>query len=792
MHNEREKGAEKVQERTLRILEFDKILARLAEYATSALGRQEVLALRPMLERSRIAQALQETSEAKSLLSAQGRLPMGGIHDIRETVSTAAMGRTLAPEELMRVGQTLEAIDNLRDFFRDREEEAPALYALVNELQPFPRILKAITQAIGPGGEVLDEASPKLHSLRTQMRTLHNRIKDRLDDIIKGENQKYLQESLVTLRNGRYVIPVKQEYKAQFPGIVHDQSASGATLFIEPMVVVEINNQLRQVEAEEEQEIYRILTQLSAMVGAEAVAFRANLDLLARLDLTVAKARMSIAYDGTEPLLNEQGIIRLRGARHPLLTGNVVPVDLELGDSFHTLVITGPNTGGKTVNLKTTGLLVLMAQAGLHIPARYDSEIAIFSGIYSDIGDEQSIEQSLSTFSAHMTQIVAVLQAAEGPKDLVLLDELGAGTDPAEGAALAMAILKTLHERGVRTIATTHYSELKAFAYNTAGMQNASVEFDLTTLRPTYRLLLGIPGESNAFAIAARLGLESSIINQARAILSPEQLYVEELIGRITAERKTLEQDRHEASVLRSRLEKQEKEHRDELERLRAERQKYLRQAKEEAQELVKETRRQMEELLRELREAAPEQRNRLAQARRRELAARLEQLAETDRVEEETGSVATDEIQIGGKVEVTHLGQTGDVLAIDGDQIQVGVGSLKIWVDRRRLRPLGDGREQKAAVSIGELGREKAQTIHTELDLRGLPVDEALMEVDKYLDAAFLAGVPSVRLIHGKGTGALRKAIGEYLKDHPHVKKYRWGEEGEGGMGVTIAELRA
>jgi DNA mismatch repair protein MutS2 len=779
-----------LQERTLRVLEYDKVIRRLAEKATSSLGYNLAMKVSPETDMGSITLLLKETSEARRILSSGERLPMGGIHDIYDLVSMAAIGRVLSAEDLFAIGTTLEAVSRLRETFKGREEEYPFLFRRVSELALFPKIWREISSAIGPAGEVLDSASPRLHSVRSQIRTLQNRIKDRLDSMIRsGENQKYLQESIVTIRNNRYVIPVKQEYKVLFPGIVHDQSASGATLFIEPMAIVEMNNQLRQVEADEEEEVYRILNQLSMQVGAVSKEIEMDLDILACLDLTVAKARLSIDMDGTEPELNNKGLIRLKSARHPLLTGKVVPIDIELGCDFSTLVITGPNTGGKTVSLKTVGLLVLMAQSGMHIPARYDSELAVFSGVFSDIGDEQSIEQSLSTFSSHMVQIVSILKEAGSNRDLVLLDELGAGTDPDEGAALAMVILNRLHARGVRTIATTHYSELKAFAYNTEGIQNASVEFDLDTLRPTYRLLQGIPGQSNAFAIAERLGLSNEIIGEARSILSPERRYVEDLIGRITDEKKQLETDLREASVLRSRLEKREKEHAAELEKLRNERQELIHKSKEEARDIVLKTRREMENLLRSLREAAPEEQKKVANQFRRKMEATLQELEEPK--PSKSDKVINMPLQIGSEVELVQMGKNGVVLELNDTQAHVQSGTIKVWIDQDKLRPVSSpAKKSKAFTTIGALGREKAEQVSTELDLRGLLVEEALLKVDKYLDEAFLAGIPAVRLIHGKGTGALRAAIGEHLKTQPHVKSFRWGQDGEGGIGVTVAEL--
>lgn len=783
-------------ERTLRVLEYEKILERLAERTASALGRQLAEILTPSNDRENIEMALRRTSEARNMMTKSLQLPLSGIFDLRESIAIAALGRSLNAEELLKVGNTLDTVGRIVLFFKEHGEDYPTLFQSVLLLKPFPRIVKGIFQAIGPGGEILDDASPRLRTVRHQIRTLHRRVKERLESMIKSsENQKYLQENLVTIRNGRYVIPVKQEHKGIFPGIVHDQSASGATLFIEPIAIVEFNNQLRQFELQEQEEIERILAMLSGEIAGASQEIATDLDVLGQLDLTVAKARLSFDYDGTEPTLNDSGYIHLKSARHPLLTGKVVPIDLELGGDVGTLVITGPNTGGKTVSLKTLGLLALMAQSGMHIPARYDSELPIFRGIYSDIGDEQSIEQSLSTFSSHMVQIVTILNNAQSEEDLVLLDELGAGTDPAEGAALAMAILSTLHGRGVRTVATTHYSELKAFAYNTPGIQNASVEFDLETLRPTYRLLQGLPGRSNAFAIAERLGLSGTIIRRAQSILSPDQLYVEELIGRITEDQKRLDEDRRVATELRTRLEKQEKQMRMESEQLRMERVDLLRQAKDEARTLLRETRREMERLLREMREAAPEEQSHLAGEIRKTIEAKrqgLEEEPEASPKRDET-CIERRNYQIGDTVKLIHMGQTGVILELAQSQAQVQVGAIKLWVELNQLNPSAARMDKnQGSTTAAALGREKAETISPEMDLRGSLVEDALLSVDKYLDEAFLVGLKSIRLIHGKGTGALRTAIGEHLKTHPHVARFRWGRDDEGGMGVTVVELRS
>ncbi|NLZ43353.1 MAG: endonuclease MutS2 [Clostridia bacterium] len=787
----------RVREKSARILEFDKILKILAGFTASKPGEELALALWPATDLEEVARAQKETTEARELWQTS-RVPLDGIFDIRAAAEGARRGKVLSPEELLATGSTLRAARLLRGVLSEEaKERTPVLSALAAGLTIFPQLEKALTQAIGPDGEIRDEASPVLRSLRRQARLLQEDIRGRLDALTKsGETQKYLQEALVTIRNGRYVLPVKQEFRQFFPGIVHDQSASGATLFIEPMAVVELNNKLRRVEAEINEEIQRILGELSRQVGEAASGILANQEILARLDLAFAKARYSLSIQGTEPVLNTKGYIRLWQARHPLLEGEVVPIDLELGGDFHVLVITGPNTGGKTVSLKTTGLLSLMAQAGLHIPARSGSEMAVFTGIYSDIGDEQSIEQNLSTFSSHMSNIVPIMEAAQDQNSLVLLDELGAGTDPAEGAALATAILKTLHGRGVRTVATTHYSDLKIFAYNTPGVENASVDFDPQTLQPTYRLLTGVPGQSNAFVVAARLGLAKAIIDEAKRLVAPDTRDLGELLGQITEEKRELEAELEKTTRLRMALEKKEKEYTEKLTRFTEERESLLREAREEAREMIRETRREMENLLRRLREASREEQSDVVNEARRQLAERLAEIPDdTGPFAEGAEGGASGEILPGKTVRLAHLDQEGVVLEVKNGQAQVQVeGGLRVWVPCAGLAVVSrspERRERRRKGSIGQAAVQKSETISPRLDLRGMNVEEALGAVDKYLDDAFLAGLPSAVLIHGKGTGALRGAVTKLLSGHPQVKSYRLGGVEEGGLGVTVVELK-
>ncbi|MGE5527651.1 MAG: endonuclease MutS2 [Patescibacteria group bacterium] len=784
-----------MNELSLRVLEYAKVLEMLADETASALGRNLAAELRPSTDPERVRALLAVTSEARRVWEGAGRPPLSGIHDVAAEIDRAGIGGVLSPEDLLRVGATAAASRRLREYFAERREDLPLLWELAGQCGSYRRLEEELARCLGPAGEVLDDASPELRRLRNTLRTLQNRIRDRLDSLVRGGG-KYLQEALVTLRGGRYVIPVKQEFKGLFPGIVHDQSASGATVFIEPMAVVELNNELRAVEAAEQDEIWRILTALSALVGEEAPSLRRSLAALAELDLALAKGRLSLSMRGSEPEVNTAGFLELIGARHPLLKGEVVPIDVSLGRGFDTLVITGPNTGGKTVALKTIGLITLMAQSGLHIPARIGSTVGVFAQVACDIGDEQSIEQSLSTFSSHLTHITAIIAGERGAETLALLDELGAGTDPAEGAALAQAILEHLHARGVRTVATTHYGDLKSFAYQTPGVQNASVEFDAATLRPTYRLMVGLPGRSNAFAIAARLGLEPAILERARELLSREDRHVEELIGNIAEDARAARDARQSAEELRLRGDRLKREYETELARLRQQRDETFRAAKREARELLLETRRTTENLLRFLQEAENgTDRREAAKAIRQEIG---ERLAKLEPEEEKSGEVPPDEpvprdLRPGETVYCRSLQKTGHVLAINGDgSVLLQVGILKATRPLEDLARAAEGRPETAppATGLGELGRAKVSAISPELDLRGMRVEEALAATDKYLDDMAVTGLLRARIIHGKGTGALRQAVGDYLKNHPRIKESRLGLPSEGGAGVTVVEL--
>lgn len=790
-----------MDERTLRVLEFDKIRTALASQTTFAGGRELAETCAPSNNPIWIEEGLDETQEAVELIEEAGSPPMGGLRDIRPWLRQAQVGAVFQPQQLLDVAYTAGGARRLAEFVQKHAKPEGLLSDVASGIGAHADLEQAILRCIGEDAAVRDHASTKLAGLRSRIRTLQARIRERLESVMRdAAARKLLQEALITLRGGRYVIPVKQEHKSSVPGLVHDQSSSGATVFVEPMPVVQLNNDLRQAESEESEEVERILRELTAQVAAKAVALRRSVHGASRLDFAFAKARLAAKWDCVRPKLNRQGWIDLRQARHPLVGDGVVPIDLWLGREFHTVVITGPNTGGKTVTLKTAGLFVLMAQTGLHIPAAPGTELTLCSGVYADIGDEQSIEQSLSTFSSHMSHIVRILQRADA-QSLVLLDELGAGTDPTEGAALAMAILDELTARGCRTVATTHYSELKSYAYTQERLANASVEFDLETLRPTYRLSIGVPGSSNAFAIAERLGLPSPIIATAKERLSVEDQKVEDLIRGVERDRRQAEHDRVEAERLRAEVEATKQSYTVALERLTAQRDAILAQARAEAEGYLKELRKTNDRLIGELRRLGLSEEAEAARAERTAITQLSERFAER-KDEHDTSSSSADArhrsdgaaAAVGARVRVQSLGQMGEVVSPPDSrgQITVQIGALRMAVSADEVEVVEGppARSDQAQRSVVSLGRAKAMHVASELDLRGATADEALAQLDKHLDDASMANLPNLRIIHGKGTGALRHAVQEYLANHPQVRTFRLGDPSEGGTGVTVVEL--
>ncbi len=782
----------------LNTLDLPQILSRLAEYTSFSAGRDLALALEPSPILTEVQQRLQETREARHILDAHGGVSLGGVRDVRPLAQNAQRGAVLQPAELLEIHDTLRTARRVRQALVRLREQAPLLADIAARIEPCEALVDEIGRCISDQGEVVDHASDKLARIRRELRITHERLLERLNRILTSPRYSgYLQELLITQRNGRYVIPLKAEFRGRIPGIVHDTSSSGATLFIEPLFMVEMGNQWRELQMEEEREVQRILTELSALVAEQTDELVWTVEALAELDLAFAKARYAEALDATEPRIvplkkvpaeqHPGSTLDLRQARHPLLDpARVVPIDVHLSDEYFILVITGPNTGGKTVALKTVGLLAAMAQSGLFLPVAEGSALSVFSGIYADIGDEQSIEQSLSTFSAHLTNIIRILQQAD-ERSLVLLDELGAGTDPVEGSALARALLMHLLARRITTLVATHYSELKAFAHTTPGVENASVEFDLETLAPTYKMRIGLPGHSNAFAIAERLGLPGPIVEAARMFVSPDELKTESLLAEI-------QQAHQEAIVARDRAVQAERRAAELERRLNArlaaieeERAEILNQARAEAQHHLEQLRREIEALRAEL----ADQRRRsslsmewLAQARQQ--VAEKEQAILTSLPPPPKSPRAADEIAVGDTVWVRTLGALGQVTSLDDDSAEVQVGAFGVRVPRSDLEWRASPEPVRVQGPAYSAGPRPSASL--ELNLRGQRVEDALPVLEKYLDDAFLSGLPFVRIIHGKGTGTLRQAVREQLRHHPLVKSYREGSEEEGGTGVTIA----
>ncbi|MBB5324638.1 DNA mismatch repair protein MutS2 [Anoxybacillus tepidamans] len=781
--------------RVLKVLEFDKIKAQLSEHVSSSLGKEKVEKLVPSSDFAEVIKWQEETDEAAAALRLRGNVPLGGIFDIRPSLKRAKIGSILSPHELLDIASTIYASRQMKTFIESLEEEKvelPYLLQYVEQMVALPELEQAIKHCIDDYGEVLDHASDRLRSIRQQLRNTEARVREKLESIIRSSSaQKTLSDAIITIRNDRYVIPVKQEYRHAYGGIVHDQSSSGATLFIEPQVVVDLNNQLQEARVKEKQEIERILTELTAKVAEHADMLLVNVDVLAELDFIFTKAKYAQKIKATKPKMNDQGYIRLLKARHPLIDPNVVvPNDIELGKDYTTIVITGPNTGGKTVTLKTIGVLTLMAQAGLFIPALDGSELAVFRSVYADIGDEQSIEQSLSTFSSHMVNIVEILRNVDHDS-LVLFDELGAGTDPQEGAALAIAILDEVHERGARIVATTHYPELKAYGYNRRGVINASVEFDIDTLSPTYKLLIGVPGRSNAFEISKRLGLNERIIERAKAQISVESNKVENMIVSLEQSKRQAEEEQKKAEEARKEAERLRREWEQKWEELNEKRDELIDEAKRKATEIIKTSQREAEEVIRELRQM---QKEKLAEIKEHELIAakkRLEEAAPTIDTKKSTAKKrVSHEFRPGDEVKVVHLNQKGYLLEkVSDDEWQVQLGILKMKIKERDLEYIGSTKVAEAKPLTTVKGKD--YHVGLELDLRGERYEDAIARVEKYIDDALLAGYPRVSIIHGKGTGALRKGVQEFLKKHRSVKNIRFGEATEGGIGVTIVELK-
>ena len=781
-------------ERALRVLEFTKIRDQLAACALTDMGKEKCLALAPYDDFSQVSHGLAETEEAAVLLTYLGGHPLSGFPDVREQVALAQKGACLSPRALLDIAACLRATRAARSaLVRDRED-TPILTGLASRLTTLDSVETDISDAILSEDEIADRASSELFNIRRQIRSANERMRDKLNQMIRSSSfAKNLQDSIITMRGDRYCIPVKAECRANVPGMVHDQSASGATLFIEPMFVVELGNDLKQLHAKEQLEIARILQALSDRLAPHAESLLMNIDLLTQLDFAFAKGLLSRSLRCVQPKMNTRGYVKIIRGRHPLIDPEkVVPSNLWLGDDFTTLIITGPNTGGKTVTLKTVGLFTLMAESGLHVPADLGTELSFFPHVYADIGDEQSIEQSLSTFSSHMTNIVDIMAHVEN-NDLVLFDELGAGTDPTEGAALAQSILSSLLTRRIRTMATTHYSELKAFALSTPGVENASVEFDVESLRPTYRLSIGIPGKSNAFEISRKLGLSEGLIDDAKALLSKEDIRFEDVIANAEYHRQIAERERQIAEETRKETVKL----RDEAERLRREieqsKDKSLKKAKDEARRVMENARRESEAIIRELKAmkkqaAAPEHE---VQKLKKRMEDGIDALSEGLSEKSSVNFTPPKSVRPGDNVEIVHLSTKATVLspADKNGEVQVQAGIMKMKVHLSQLRMLQpDKPKQSKVMSQSAAARP---SVPMEVDVRGQSLEEALAQVDSYLANAVLAGLTEVSIIHGKGTGVLRTGIQRYLRTNKYVKKYRDGMYGEGEQGVTVVTLK-
>ena len=786
-------------EKSMRTLELPAVLEMLAQRAGSDEAKERCRRLRPSTEAETVSHLLDETDAAKTRLGLHGSPSFTGVKDVAQPLNRADHGGMLNTRELLDIAGVLTATRRVSDYDADRQGEPTAIDRLFSALRPNKYLEDKIRGAILDEETIADTASPELADIRRQMRVAATKGRQILQRIISSPSYaKVLQEALITQRDGRFVVPVKAECKGSLPGLVHDVSSSGATLFVEPMGVVQANNEMKELEAKEDKEIDRILRILSGECATQRETILYNYDVLVQLDAIFARAQLSYAMDAGRPMVRKRGGIDLKRARHPLLDqAKAVPVTVELGGRFDTLVITGPNTGGKTVTLKTIGLLSLMAQCGLHIPAGDQSAVQVFSRILADVGDEQSIEQSLSTFSAHMANTVEILKQADD-RSLILFDELGAGTDPVEGAALAIAIIQDVRSKGALTAATTHYAELKTFAMTTAGVENASCEFDVQTLRPTYRLLIGIPGKSNAFAISCRLGLPEHIIDKARSMVNENDTNFEDVLNQLEQQRQEMERARAEAEHLRLETEKQKKQSEQYYNEIKLQREKAAQQAKKEAQFIIDDARRtanQVYEELKQLRKQAHDSadvqnQNERQAALRRTLNEAEEKLAGGE--EKKPRPKSSREIRVGDTVELIKYGSRATVLAIGKDgtyQLQAGIMKVNAKADEIYLlenQPKGNVKK----VIEGKV-RELKAAVSPELDLRGMAVDEALPVLDNFLDSAFLANLPTVRIIHGKGTGVLRSAVQDELRRSKYIKSFRLGVYGEGESGVTIAEFK-
>lgn len=794
-----------MNEKVLHTLEYNKILDQLTEYAFSADARSRCQKLRPITDRAQIEQLQQQTSDALSRLFKYGSLSFSGVTDIRDSLKRLEIGGALSAIELLRICSLLESAKRAKAFARsqdDNDQPDDSLTSLFAGIEPLTPLCDEIRRCILSEDEIADDASSTLHSIRRSMRGMNDKIRAQMNSMINNTTTRgYLQDTVITMRDGRYCLPVKAEAKSLVPGMIHDQSSTGSTLFIEPMAVVNLNNEYKELQLREQEEIEVILAGLSNLTASYATQLLADYELLTELDFMFARAAFAQTYNGVAPLFNDDGRIHIRKGRHPLLDPKkVVPIDVRLGEDFRLLIVTGPNTGGKTVSLKTVGLLTLMGQSGLHIPASERSELGIFDEVFADIGDEQSIEQSLSTFSSHMVNIIRILEQVND-RSLVLFDELCAGTDPTEGAALAISILSKLHLYGARIMATTHYSELKVYALSTPGVENACCEFDVATLSPTYRLLIGIPGKSNAFAISEKLGLPTDLITDAKGRISKSEGDFEDLIADLEKSRSTIEREQLEINQYKAEIESLKEKLEQKQERLDSSRDKILREANEQAYNILKEAKDVADETIRNFNKygkaGAPVSE---MEKERTKLRGKMDKAAQK-MSEQKKASVPNHNVpkklRIGDSVKVISMNLKGTVHSLPnarGD-LYVQMGILRSLVNINDLILLEEdaapGTKKFQKTSAGKIKMSKSASVSTEINLIGKTTDEAIPLLDKYLDDAYLAHLPSVRIVHGKGTGALRNAVQAHLKRLKYVKSFHLGEFGEGDAGVTIAEFK-
>lgn len=791
-----------MNKKTLAKLEYNKIIEQLIEHASSFSGKELCRRLKPMTDISAIRSAQDETAAAFTRIVKKGRPSFSGCNPVNDSIRRLEIGGVLGSGELLRICKLLETAGRARAYGRhdNADEMEDCLDGYFEQLNPVTILVNEIRRCVIDEDEISDDASPGLKHVRRAMNQINDKVHATLSNMVNGSLRTYLQDPIITMRGDRYCIPVKAEYRSQVSGMIHDQSATGSTLFIEPMAVVKLNNDLKELYGQEQEEIQKVLARLSADAAEYTTEIHTCYTILRQLDFIFAKGAIALDMNASQPIFNTEGRIHIREGRHPLLDKkNVVPITLTLGDTFDLLIVTGPNTGGKTVSLKTVGLFTLMGQAGLHIPALDRSELAVFHDVYADIGDEQSIEQSLSTFSSHMTNIVSFLKQVD-EHSLVLFDELGAGTDPTEGAALATSILNHLHSRGIRTMATTHYSELKVYALSTPGVENASCEFDVETLRPTYRLLIGIPGKSNAFAIASRLGIPDYIIEDAKTHLTEQDESFEDILTNLETSRKTLDKERETIAAYKREIERLKMETSQKQEKLEAQRDRILREANEKAHAILEDAKETADETMRNFHKfgkaniSAAEMEKERERLRKKMAKTRSGMTPEPAKPKKQ---YKPSDFKLGESVKVLSMNLTGSVVSLPDAKgnldVQMGILRSKVNISDLEIIDEKPNYLQKTAkrTGKGKIKMNKSLTVATEINLLGKTVDEAVAELDKYLDDASLAHLSSVRIVHGKGTGALRQGIHKYLKRQKHVKSFRLGAFGEGDAGVTIAELR-